>query len=102
MLDRLDERPWNQDDKDYVDVLSNLIEAYEAEHYKFERVSDTAMLEFLIEAKGVTQAQAAKECRIAESTMSELLAGKRKMSRNHIAKFAAYFHVGPGVFFEEC
>jgi HTH-type transcriptional regulator/antitoxin HigA len=101
LVDQRDRRSWTQDEKDYIDVLSNLIEQYEEEHYPFESPSPSAMLQHLIEAKGVTQAQAAKDCRIAASTISELLAGTRKMNRNHIAKFAAYFHVGPGVFFEE-
>ena len=59
------------------------------------------MLRHLIEAKGVTQAQVAKDCRIAESTISEVLKGVRKLNRNHIAKLSAYFHVGPGVFFDD-
>jgi transcriptional regulator with XRE-family HTH domain len=52
----------------------------------------------LLENKGVTQAQVAKECRIAESTISAVLAGTRKLNRNHIGKLASYFHVEPGVF----
>ena len=95
----IDREKLSADEKDYLDVLGDLIEHYEARHVVFERQPPHALLRFLIEAKGVTQAQAAKDCRIAESTISELLAGERKMNRNHIAKFAAYFHVGPGVFF---
>jgi HTH-type transcriptional regulator/antitoxin HigA len=101
LLDQLDYRPWNKDEKDYVDVLADLIEKYESEHVKIEPLSGVEMLKFLIENKRVTQAQVAKDCRIAESTISEILAGSRKMNRNHIAKFAAYFHVGPGVFFDD-
>ncbi len=102
MVNYLIDRPqMSADEKDYLDVLGALIEEYETKHIIFDRQPPSAMLQFLIEAKGVTQAQAAKECRIAASTISELLAGTRKMNRDHIAKFAAYFHVGPGVFFEE-
>ena len=56
------------------------------------------MVQFLIEAKGVTQAQAAKDCRVAESTISEIIAGTRKLNRRHIGKLCKYFNVGPGVF----
>ncbi len=101
LLDLVDERPWNKDEKDYVDVLGDLIERYETEHIKIDTPAPEVMLQHLIEAKGVTQAQVAKDCRIAESTISELLAGTRKLNRNHIAKFSAYFHVGPGVFFDD-
>jgi HTH-type transcriptional regulator/antitoxin HigA len=50
------------------------------------------MLRFLIWQKGVTRAG------IAESTISEVLAGKRKLNRTQIGKLARYFHVAPGAF----
>ena len=39
-----------------------------------------------------------KQTRIAESTISEVLAGKRKLNRTQIGKLARYFHVEPGAF----
>lgn len=98
LLDRLDRRPWNRDEKDYVDVLGDLIGRFESVHMPIEPLPDAAMLSFLIETKGVTQVQVAKDCRIAESTISEVLAGVRKLNRGHIAKLCGYFHVEPGVF----
>lgn len=86
------------DEKDYFDVLTDLIQKYEDEHIVFERQPDSAMLRHLIEAKGVTQAQVAKDCQIAESTISAVMAGTRKLTRGHISKLAHYFHVGTGVF----
>jgi HTH-type transcriptional regulator / antitoxin HigA len=88
----------NAAEKDYLDVLADLIEKFESVHYPFEPVSDSDMLKHLIEAKGGTQAQVAKACQIAESTISELLAGTRQLSRKHIGKLCRYFHVSPGVF----
>ena len=35
---------------------------------------------------------------IAESTISEVLSGKRKLNRTQIGKLARYFHVSPAVF----
>jgi HTH-type transcriptional regulator/antitoxin HigA len=98
LVDQRERRSWSQDEKDYIDVLSGLIEQYETAHIHFERQSNSAMVQFLIEAKGVTQAQAAKDCRIAESTISEIIAGTRKLNRQHIGKLCRYFNVGPGVF----
>ena len=61
-------------------------------------LSDAEMLKHLIEAKNVTQVEVARATGIAESTISELLAGKRKLSRAHIGKLAKYFHVSPSLF----
>lgn len=85
-------------EQDYLDVLSDLVEAYEDEAVPVRRAGDAEVLRFLIEAKGVTQAQAAKGAGIAESTVSEVLAGKRKLNRAQIGKLSRYFHVGPGAF----
>ncbi len=86
------------DEQDYLDVLGDLIERYESEAHPIPSASDAAMLAHLIEAKGVTQADVARAGRIAESTISEVLAGKRKLNRTQIGKLAQYFHVGPTVF----
>jgi HTH-type transcriptional regulator / antitoxin HigA len=84
--------------EDYLDVLSDLVERYESEEHPVAPVSDADMLRHLIEAKGGTQAEVARATGIAESTISEVLAGKRSLSRTHIGKLAHYFHVEPGVF----
>jgi HTH-type transcriptional regulator / antitoxin HigA len=62
------------------------------------RVSDAEMLQHLLEAKDVSQARVAKEAGIAESTISAVLAGNRRLTRTHIGKLASYFGVAPDVF----
>ena len=85
-------------EQDYLDVLSDLVEAYEDDAKPMPPVSDANLLRFLIDQKGVTQARVATDAGIAESTVSEVLAGKRKLNRTQIAKLARYFHVEPGAF----
>ncbi|HEY2784180.1 MAG TPA: helix-turn-helix domain-containing protein [Fimbriiglobus sp.] len=85
-------------EQDYLDVLGDLVEAYETETIPSKPATDAERLQFLIEIKGVTQAEVAKEAGIAVSTVSEVLSGKRKLNRRQIGKLAKYFHVGPGVF----
>src|SRR4030088_636018 len=41
----------------YLDALSDLVAAYEDEHYAIEPASDAEMLRHLMGAKGVTQTQ---------------------------------------------
>jgi HTH-type transcriptional regulator/antitoxin HigA len=94
----IDQQSLNQDQQDYLDVLSDLVEQYETVAHAIEPVTDAEMLAHLLEAKGVTQAEAAANTGIAESTISEFLSGKRIPNRRHIGKLAAYFHVNPGVF----
>jgi HTH-type transcriptional regulator / antitoxin HigA len=98
----LDRKHRNRAEEDYLEVLGNLVERYEADKYPEQPVSDATMLRHLIEAKGVPQVKVARATRIANSTISAVLHEKRSLSREHIGKLAAYFHVAPGVFAFGC
>ena len=94
----LDQRRLIAEEQDYLDVLSSLVERYEKERHPMPSVSDAQMLRHLIEAKNVTQVQVARATGIAESTISAVLAGNRRLNREHIEKLARYFHVGARAF----
>jgi HTH-type transcriptional regulator/antitoxin HigA len=94
----IDQESLTGPEQDYLDVLSDLVEAFETFHYPEEPVSDSDMLSYLLDTRSVTQAAVAKATGIAVSTISEVLSGKRKLNRRQIGKLAKYFHVGPGVF----
>jgi HTH-type transcriptional regulator/antitoxin HigA len=88
-------------EEDYLDVLSDLVHKYEAQHDPMAPVSDADIVRFLLESNGITQAELAERSGIAESTISEVLAGKRKLRRRHIAAVAGVFRVNPSIFFHE-
>ncbi len=95
LLDRRDLAP---EEEDYLDVLGDLIERYESEAHPMAPVSDAEMLRHLIEAKAVSQTEVSDATGIANSTISEVLKGKRSLNRGHIGKLARYFNVAPDVF----
>jgi HTH-type transcriptional regulator/antitoxin HigA len=97
----LDQDGLSDAEQDYLDVLSDQIEAYETDAVPIRPVGDAELLRFLIESRGTTQAAVSKEAGIAESTVSEVLAGKRRLNRSQIGKLARYFHVEPGAFVAE-
>ena len=84
---------------DYLEVLSDLVLKYEAEHDPIAWVSDADLVRYLLESNGMSQADLAERSRIAELTISEVVAGKRKLSRRHIAAVASVFRVSPSIFF---
>lgn len=86
------------EEKDYLDVLSDLVERYETETHPIDPVSDDVLLRHLMEAKQVNQSEVARGTGIAVSTISEVLAGKRAFNRAQIGKLADYFRVGPEAF----
>ena len=89
-----------KDERDYLQVLGALIEAYEEEQGEIPDVSEAAMLAHLIDARCVTQRAVAEGAGVPETTISDLLAGRRELNRGHIEKLAAYFNVSPAVFFK--
>ncbi len=98
MVDALSDRgTLSPDEHDYLLVLCGLIEIYEDEHHPIPVVSGVPMLRYLLDSKGIPQARVAAEAGIAESTLSEILAGKRKLGVRYIAALAGYFKVDPGL-----
>lgn len=85
-------------EQDYLDVLTDIVEKYETENCPMSPVSDADMLRHLIEARGITQAQLSADVRIPMSSISEVLHGKKKLTRRHVGILAEYFKVDPGVF----
>jgi len=86
------------EEQQYLEVLGDLIMAYEDKICPIRDVSAGEMLRFLIDQRGVTQQTASKETGIANSTITALLKESREMTRKHIETFARYFGVEPGVF----
>ena len=91
----------DEGEQDYLDVLSDLVHKYESENDPIPPVTDADMVRFLLESNNMTQTQLAERSEVAESTISEILAGKRKLSRRHIAAFSIVFRLSPAVFFPE-
>jgi HTH-type transcriptional regulator/antitoxin HigA len=81
----------------YLDALSDLVAVYEDEHHAIEPATDADMLRHLMEAKKVSQAQLSRDTTVPKSTVSEILAGKKRMSRQMIRKFADHFAVDASV-----
>ncbi len=88
-------------EEDYLDVLGDLVHKYESEHDPIAAVPDPDMVRFLLESNGMSQSELTQRSGIAESTISEILAGKRKLSRRHIATLSKVFRVSPAIFFPE-
>jgi HTH-type transcriptional regulator / antitoxin HigA len=99
VIDKLLDRPaLGQDERDYLDVLSSLVEQFEESRHPIAAAPDADLLAHLLEARGVTQSQVARDTSIAESTLSAVLRGTRTLTRQHIARLAGYFRVSPAAF----
>jgi antitoxin component HigA of HigAB toxin-antitoxin module len=87
------------DEEDYLDVLSDLVAKYEDERFPIEPVSGIDALRHLVESSGKTRATIAAETGLPESSLSEILTGRRRLNTRHIGVMARYFRVSPALFF---
>ncbi len=98
VLDKLLSMDRDTGQDEYLDALTDLVEAYEDEHVHIDESTPSEMLAHLIEARGITQATVAKDAAISRSTVSEILGGKDKISKAIAFKLAGYFAVSPVLF----
>jgi HTH-type transcriptional regulator/antitoxin HigA len=87
-----------EQEEEAIELLTVLIERYESEHYPVPDATPADVLRFLLDSNGLTQRDLADELG-SESTVSLVLAGKRPLTRNHIARLSKRFDVSPAVFF---
>jgi HTH-type transcriptional regulator / antitoxin HigA len=81
----------------YLDALSDLVATYEEKHHAIPPASDAEMLRHLLEMKGKSQAELSRDTKLAKSSLSEILAGRKPFSRQMIRTLADYFQVDTSV-----
>lgn len=79
-----------------LDLVSELVEDYDADHYAIEASEPREVLRYLIEQRGLKQSDLAEI--VPQSNLSAILAGKRKISATLAGKLAKYFDVNAAVF----
>ena len=81
-----------------IAVLSTAIESYEVETIPRRKPTPAETLEHLIESKEVTRAEVARATDIPRSTITNVVSGRRQISKENMTRLAAYFQVDPSVF----
>ncbi len=85
-------------EKNFAELLTLLIEAYEEKHHSIRSASPVEVLQELLSANDLRQKDLVPQLG-SESIVSEILSGKRELNKSHIAKLSKRFNVSPEVFF---
>lgn len=80
-----------------LELLTRLVESYEIRAYPQEKASPAELVAFLLEQRGLT-ASALWPVLGSKGRVSEILSGKRGVSREQAKKLAAFFRVSPAAF----
>jgi HTH-type transcriptional regulator/antitoxin HigA len=81
----------------YLELLAILVERYEEEHYPIRTPEPRVALRELMSANAVSQAEISRLLGSSGVT-SEILSGKRELSKNQIRKLSQRFGVSPELF----
>jgi HTH-type transcriptional regulator/antitoxin HigA len=88
----------DQGTQEYLDVLTDLVAAYEDEHVPMPDVSEADVLRELMRSNQLSQMQLAKEVGMAQSTVSAVLTGARSLTKGQILELARFFGIAPAAF----
>lgn len=100
LMDRSIANKLTPDERAYYNVLSKLIGEFEDKAYDFgPKPTEAEMLEFMMEQHSLRQVDLINELG-SQTTVSLILRGKRKMTREQIEKVSKRFHISPAIFFE--
>ena len=81
-----------------IELLAVLIEDFEAKHAPLPEAPPVAIIRHLMEAHDLRQKDLV-DVFGTESVASEVLRGKREITKEHIKRLSARFGVSPAVFF---
>ena len=86
------------EEKNFMELLTLLVEAYEEKQYPIRSVTPVEVLTELMTANNLRQKDLAPMLG-SESVVSEVLSGKRELNKRHIERLSRRFKVSPELFF---
>jgi len=92
-------QPGNSEaERTYLDLLSDLLADWEDIQVVIPDIDGGELVKILLKERDLRQRDLVGVFP-TESIISEVLTGRRELSRDHIAGLAGFFHVSPAVFF---
>jgi HTH-type transcriptional regulator/antitoxin HigA len=85
-------------EKEFAELLTLLIEDFEEKHYALPSTKPSGVVRFLLDQHGLKQKDVV-DIFGTPSIVSEVLSGKRDLTKHHITRLSRRFHVSPEVFF---
>ncbi len=99
VIDALAGHKLNADQEDYLELLSQLVEAYEADQFvPPPKLTGPEALKFLLKENQLTGDDLAALLGVDRSTAYKLLKGTRQLTLEHVRRLSARFNVGAELF----
>jgi antitoxin component HigA of HigAB toxin-antitoxin module len=101
VIDALAGRSLNDEQEEYLDLLSTLLESYEADNLKDELAAlprGLAMLQYLCEENSVNGVKLGRILGVGRAQASLLLKGERNLTVTHLQRLSEHFKVSSELF----
>jgi plasmid maintenance system antidote protein VapI len=77
-----------------------VIDQYEERLWPTPEFSPGEMLKFFLEQRKMSQTELARETGIPQSTIANVIAGRRQLSKANVSVLAKFFKMSPTIFME--
>jgi HTH-type transcriptional regulator / antitoxin HigA len=88
----------SKDEQNILDLLVEIVERYEERKHPTPDLSPNELLAHLIEVRDITKAELARSTGICRSSITDIVAGRRQISKASAVKLSDYFGVNPSLF----
>src|SRR3989338_6838257 len=84
--------------EEYIKSVATFLENYEKHEFPFESANPEEVLRFLMEQNDLSQYDLASDLG-GQPVVSDIVRGKRKLTREHIERLSKRFGISPATFF---
>ncbi len=81
-----------------LQLLGSLVEQFEDKHYQLNASTPHSLLLHFMEARNLKQADLVGVISVSRGVISEVVNGKRQITKNQAKKLGEFFGVDPGLF----
>jgi HTH-type transcriptional regulator/antitoxin HigA len=86
--------------QDEIELLTLLIEKYDETHHPFLKLTPDAILKILLKEHGMKAVDLSVLLGVSEGLVSDMLSGKKSISKKNIKILSGYFKINQAFLFE--
>ena len=87
-------------EKEMIELLSTLIDQYEESVWPTPNAPPGEILKFLLDERHMSQSELARQVAIPQSTIANVIAGRRQLSKANVLNLGKFFGMSPTLFME--
>jgi HTH-type transcriptional regulator/antitoxin HigA len=92
-----DNTPANDKNSVELSVMSDIVIAYEKEHYPIRKPAVSELIELYLQEKGITQKQLALEIGVSPSRINDYISGRSEPSLKNASLLCRILNIPPSV-----